>query len=117
MFFQSHGFDTIGPDELKKKIASGEDFLLLDVRTPQENASEAIAGSYLIPVQELGFRVKELPKDKEIVVYCRIGNRSAYASAHLSRLGYNVKNLEGGIVVWNSSGFAAGSGTAITSQG
>jgi rhodanese-related sulfurtransferase len=53
MFFQPNGFDNIGPDELNKKIASGEDFLLLDVRTPQENASEAIAGSYLIPVQEL----------------------------------------------------------------
>ncbi len=103
MFFQSHGFDTIGPDELNKKIAAGEDFLLLDVLTPQENAVDAIAGSYLIPVQELGSRVKELPKDKEIVVYCRVGNRSAYASAYLTRLGYKVKNLEGGIVVWNSA--------------
>jgi len=115
MFFQSHGFDNIGPDELNKKIISGEDFLLLDVRTPQENASEAITGSYLIPVQELGFRVKELPKDKEIIVYCRVGNRSAYASAHLARLGYNVKNLEGGIVVWNSAGFAEGSCATMAS--
>lgn len=115
MFFQSHGFDNIGPDELNRKMTSGEDFLLLDVRTPQENAAEAIAGSYLIPVQELGFRMKELPKDKEIVVYCKVGNRSAYASAHLARLGYNVKNLEGGIVVWNSAGLAAGSGAAMAS--
>ena len=107
MFFRSQGFDTIGPRELNNKIKAGEDFLLLDVRTPQENASEAIAGSYLIPVQELGSRVKELPKDKEIVVYCRVGNRSAYASAHLARLGYNVKNLEGGIVVWNSMAMAS----------
>ena len=106
MFFQSRGFDTIGPDELNRKIASGEDFVLLDVRTPQENASEAIAGSYLIPVQELGSRVKELPKDKEIVVYCRVGNRSAYAGAHLAQLGYNVKNLEGGILAWNSAAMA-----------
>jgi rhodanese-related sulfurtransferase len=109
MFFQSNGFDNIGPEELNKKITSGEDFLLLDVRTPQENASEAIAGSYLIPVQELGVRVKELPRDKEIVVYCKVGNRSAYAGAHLARLGYNVKNLEGGIVAWNSA--------AMVSQG
>jgi phage shock protein E len=115
VFFQSHGFDTIGPDELNRKIASGEDFLLLDVRTRQENAAEAIAGSCLIPVQELGFRMKELPRDKEIVVYCKVGNRSAYACAHLARLGYKVKNLEGGIVVWNSAGLAAGSGAAMAS--
>ena len=104
MFFKSQGFDTIGPDELNRKITAGDDFLLLDVRTPQENAAEAIKGSYLIPVQELGNRVQELPKNKEIVVYCRVGNRSAFASAHLSRLGFNVKNLEGGIMLWNMAG-------------
>jgi rhodanese-related sulfurtransferase len=45
--------------------------------------------------------MNELPKNKEIVVYCRVGNRSAYACSYLSRMGYKVKNLEGGIVVWN----------------
>jgi len=107
MFFKSQGFDTIGPDELNRKMISGDDFMLLDVRTPQENAAEAIKGSYLIPVQELGRRAKELPKSKEIVVYCRVGNRSAYASDHLSRLGYKVKNLDGGIMLWNRAGNAA----------
>ena len=67
---------------------------------------QAIQGSYLIPVQELGHRLEELPKDKEIVVYCRVGNRSAYACSYLARKGYNVKNLEGGIMLWNMSGYA-----------
>ena len=62
---------------------------------------QSIDGSYLIPLQELGHRMDELPKDREIVVYCRIGNRSAYACAYLARMGYNVKNLEGGIVLWD----------------
>jgi rhodanese-related sulfurtransferase len=81
-------------------MKSGEDFLLLDVRTPQEHAAQAIEGSYLLPVQELRFRMGELPRNKEIVVYCRVGNRSAYACSYLTRMGYKVKNLEGGIMLW-----------------
>jgi phage shock protein E len=101
MFFNSRSCQNIGPEDLIDKIEAGEDFLLLDVRTRQENAEQAIKGSYLLPLQELGSRIDELPKNKEIVVYCRIGNRSAYACSHLARMGYKVKNLEGGIMTWN----------------
>jgi phage shock protein E len=100
MFFNSYGFKNISSEELQDKMDQQEDFLLLDVRTPTEHAAQAIEGSYLLPVQELNFRAHELPKDKEIVVYCRVGNRSAFAAAYLSRLGYSVKNLEGGILSW-----------------
>jgi len=95
------GCKNIGPEDVIEKIEAGEDFILLDVRTPQEHAEQAIAGSYLLPLQELGYRIKELPKDKEIVIYCRVGNRSAHACSYLSRMGYNVKNLEGGLMTWN----------------
>jgi rhodanese-related sulfurtransferase len=101
MFFSSQGFENITPEDLREKMEKGEDFLLLDVRTPTEHAAEAIEGSYLLPVQELGFRINELPRNKEIVVYCRVGNRSAFTASHLVRLGYKVKNLEGGIMNWN----------------
>ena len=104
MFFNSNGCQNIGPDELGKKMRTGEDFLLLDVRTPQEHTAQAIEGSYLLPLQELGFRLSELPRNKEIVVYCRVGNRSAYACSYLTRMGYKVKNLEGGIMLWNMAG-------------
>lgn len=107
MFFNMYRCQNIGPHNLTEKIERGEDFLLLDVRTSQENAMQAIPGSYLIPLQELGYRVNELPKNKEIVVYCRVGNRSAYACSYLARLGYKVKNLEGGIVSWNMVGNAS----------
>lgn len=110
MFYNQYGFQNITPDELNEKLDSGKDFLLLDVRTPQENAVHAITGSYLLPVQELANRIHELPRDKEIVVYCRVGNRSAFASAYLARLGYRVKNLEGGIVAWSRSDQASSSG-------
>jgi rhodanese-related sulfurtransferase len=107
MFFNSKGCQNIGPEELGEKIRTRQDFFLLDVRTPQENAGQAIEGSYLLPLQELGNRIDELPKNKEIVVYCRVGNRSAFACAHLGRMGYTVKNLEGGILVWNTAGNAS----------
>ena len=103
MFFQNQGFKNISAEGLKRKMVAGEDFLLLDVRTPMEHAAQSIKGSYLLPVQELANRVQELPKDKEIVVFCRVGNRSAFASAYLARLGYKVTNLEGGILQWSEA--------------
>lgn len=112
MYFNNHGFDNISPDDLGEKMERGEAFLLLDVRTPAEHASQAIEGSYLIPVQELAHRVAELPRGKEIVVYCRIGNRSAFATAYLARLGFKVKNLEGGIVAWNRTNHAVLAGVS-----
>jgi rhodanese-related sulfurtransferase len=101
MFYQTSEFENITACDLREKMEKGEDFHLLDVRTPAEHAAETIEGARLLPVQELSFRVKELPRDKEIVVYCRVGNRSAFAASYLARLGYTVKNLEGGIIAWS----------------
>ena len=112
MFFNTAKYKNITAEDLNEKIERGEDFLLLDVRTPAEHASQAIEGSYLIPVQELSYRAAELPRDREIVVYCRVGNRSAFAATYLARLGYNVKNLEGGIVAWSMTEHAALAGVS-----
>jgi phage shock protein E len=107
MFFNSTRVKSVSPEQLNEKIRRGENFFLLDVRTPAENAAAAIPGSHLIPLQELGFRMQELPKNKEIVAYCKVGNRSAYASAFLAQQGYSVFNLEGGILQWQRSGSLA----------
>lgn len=107
MFFNNAKYKNITAEDFNEKIERGDDLLLLDVRTPAEHASQAIEGSYLIPVQELAHRVAELPRDKEIVIYCRVGNRSAFASTYLARLGYNVTNLEGGIAAWSMTDHAA----------
>ena len=106
MFFRSQGFENITPEDLREKMGKGDDYLLLDVRTPGEHATDAIEGSYLLPVQELSFRVGELPREKEIIVYCRVGNRSALAATYLARLGYTVKNLEGGFLAWSHAAYA-----------
>lgn len=101
MLNRTTGYRNITPEDLRDKFARKDDFLLLDVRTPAEHMADTIEGSLLLPVQELGFRVQELPKDREIVVFCRVGNRSAYAAAYLAQLGFRVKNLAGGILAWS----------------
>ncbi len=88
--------------ELKKKIDAKEDFFLLDVREPNEFKIGRIPGSTLIPLGEVPQRVSEIPRDKEIIVHCKMGGRSAKAAAFLRQQGYkNVKNLKGGILDWS----------------
>src|SRR5687768_6351092 len=88
--------------ELKRKIDAKEDFFLLDVREPNEYQIGKIPGSTLIPLGEVPQRVGEIPRDKEIVVHCKMGGRSAKAAAYLRQQGYsNVKNLKGGILDWS----------------
>ncbi len=88
--------------ELKRKIDAKEDFFLLDVREPNEYQIGRIPGSTLIPLGEVPQRVNEIPRDKEVVVHCKMGGRSAKAAAFLRQQGYtNVKNLKGGITDWS----------------
>ena len=75
--------------------------LLLDVRTPEEFAGGHVTGALNIPVQVLGQRLGDLPKEREIVVYCQSGGRSARAAADLRRVGYTVHDL-GGMGNWGA---------------
>ena len=88
--------------EAKSIIDSGEEHIILDVRTEKEFNSGHIEGAVLIPDYEIAERAEaELPdKDMLILVYCRSGNRSKRASETLASLGYtNVKEF-GGINSW-----------------
>jgi adenylyltransferase/sulfurtransferase len=88
--------------ELKQKIDAKEDFFLLDVREPNEFQIGRIPGSTLIPLGEVPQRYQEIPKDKDIVVHCKMGGRSAKAAAFLRQQGFkNVRNLKGGILDWS----------------
>jgi phage shock protein E len=92
-------------DRLPGALENG--LILLDVRTQQEWEDDGhIAGATLIPLDMLEQRApEELPKDAEIVVYCRSGNRSAQASQMLAEMGYtNVLDM-GGIVDWKDAGY------------
>jgi adenylyltransferase/sulfurtransferase len=88
--------------ELKKKIDAKEYFFLLDVREPNEFKIGRIPGSTLIPLGEVPQRVGEIPRDKEIIVHCKMGGRSAKAASFLRQQGFTrVKNLKGGILDWS----------------
>jgi len=79
---------------------------ILDVRQPEEWNEYHVPGSTLIPLGELESRVKELPRDKQIVVVCRSGNRSATGRDILLRAGFpQVTSLAGGLSQWKAAGY------------
>lgn len=89
----------VGPQEAKEMLQK-EDVVLLDVRTPQEHLQLRIPNSILLPLDELRYAFKELSKDKTYIVYCRSGERSAFATYFLRHMGYQAYNLAGGIIIW-----------------
>lgn len=94
--------EEITVHELKRMKDQGEEFLLLDVREPFEYEISNIDGM-LIPLDQLADRINELAghEDKEVVIMCRSGGRSARACEILSRNGFRqVKNLKGGVNDW-----------------
>ncbi len=91
----------ISPHEVERKRKRGEDFVLLDVRTPKEYQNVRIPGSTLIPLGSLSERIGELPKDKEIITFCAVSLRGYEASLILKKHGFlNVKVMDGGIRCW-----------------
>jgi len=91
----------ITPEEAKDLLEKeGDKVVLLDVRTPPEHMQIRIPGSELIPMDDLRFKFSELPKDKKFIVYCRSGERSAFATYFLRHMGFEAYNLTGGIIAW-----------------
>ena len=82
---------------LKDKVKAP---FVLDVRQPDEYQSGHISGAKLIPLNELGARLSELPQDRTIVCVCRSGARSGVAARQLASIGYKTLNLSGGMMSW-----------------
>ncbi|MBW7932010.1 MAG: molybdopterin-synthase adenylyltransferase MoeB [Gemmatimonadaceae bacterium] len=92
----------VTPQTLKDRRAGGWAPLLLDVREPWEHATARLEGSTLIPLGELARRAHEVPQDRDVVVYCHHGMRSAHAVSMLRLAGWSrVFNLSGGIDRWS----------------
>lgn len=91
----------ITPADLKARIDTGDEVVLLDVREPHEQGISRLEGSLLIPQADLPARMHELNSADETVLYCRTGVRSARALSLLRDAGFRrVKNLHGGINAW-----------------
>ena len=94
----------ITPAELDawRKDAAREAPFVLDVREPWESERASLPGVTLIPMREIPARVAELPAEREVVVMCHHGGRSANAAQWLARNGFaRVYNLAGGIDAWS----------------
>jgi adenylyltransferase/sulfurtransferase len=87
--------------ELADRLERGEKFLLLDVREPNEWNLGHLENAQHIPMRQIPAQIDSLPRDSEIVVYCRSGGRSANVQRYLLDHGFKkVKNLAGGLMAW-----------------
>ena len=95
--------NNITVEELKKRLDAGEKLHIVDVREPHEKAEFDIGG-VLIPLGQIqSMQIDEIEdlKEKEVILYCRSGNRSGQACMFLDAMGFkNTKNLVGGILAW-----------------
>ncbi|MBI4348722.1 MAG: rhodanese [Elusimicrobia bacterium] len=98
----SQDVPAIDVKALKERRDKKKPHFLLDVREPDEYEAAKIDGSVLIPLGELQARVGEVPKDREVIVHCHHGGRSAQAVRFLLQAGVqDAKNLDGGIDAWS----------------
>jgi rhodanese-related sulfurtransferase len=77
--------------------------LLLDVREESEWELGHIEGATHLPLSDVPDRIHELPRDRRIVCICRSGGRSGRAAAFLDEVGFQVANVEGGMLAWQAA--------------
>jgi rhodanese-related sulfurtransferase len=91
----------ISVDELERRHAAEEPFVLLDVREPDEIATASVPWATAIPMRDIPARMRELPRDAQIVCMCHMGGRSERVAEFLAANGYDAVNLTGGIDAWS----------------
>jgi NADPH-dependent 2,4-dienoyl-CoA reductase/sulfur reductase-like enzyme/rhodanese-related sulfurtransferase len=87
--------------EVNQRIEAKDDFVFLDVRSPGEHQQERLPGAVSIPLGALRTRLHELPRDKEIVAFCKVSLRGYEAARILQGAGFTrVRVMDGGVVAW-----------------
>ena len=95
------GIPTVSMDGVPDPLP--DDLTVLDVREPVEWAHGHIEGAVHVPLMDLPQRLAELPREQTLVV-CKVGGRSAQAVGYLVEQGYDVVNLDGGMLEWEAAG-------------
>lgn len=98
--FNRPAVQQVEPDQVNELLKHSPRPFLLDVRTAGEYKQGHVHGAELIPLDELLAKQSRLPKEREIICICASGNRSSSAARKLSALGYQVKNMSGGMNRW-----------------
>lgn len=95
--------EEITPTELKQRLDNGDDIQIIDVREDNEYAFNRIPNSVHIPLGQVLARMDEIDPNRETVVHCKMGGRSARAIDALQRSGFTGKliNLKDGILGWS----------------
>jgi rhodanese-related sulfurtransferase len=102
---------NITATDMQKITKQMPEAYLLDVRTLGEYTQKRIKGARLIPIDQLQRRINEIPKNRPVIVYCEVGERSALVARYLDQLGYQgVYNLSQGIMGWQVRGYPIESG-------
>ena len=95
--------DRVSPALAAEQLASGEP-LAVDVRAPREREEKFVAGSVNIPLNHLAERLKDLPQDRPLLLYCAGGYRSSIAASLLQRQGFTqVAEIAGGLAAWETA--------------
>jgi rhodanese-related sulfurtransferase len=92
-------------DSTVTALAKDPKFLLLDIRTPQEYATGHLPGSRLVDFYSPGFtrELDKLPRDSEVLLYCRSGNRTGQTVRIMKEMGFkNVRHMAGGLNSWKA---------------
>jgi rhodanese-related sulfurtransferase len=103
-------FPEITVDELGALREKG--VFVLDVRQPDEYRDGHVPGAVLVPLDQLGGRLAEVPREEPVYVICRTGSRSALATRALVGAGYDATNVAGGTEQWIAAGGSVAYGDA-----
>jgi rhodanese-related sulfurtransferase/DNA-binding MarR family transcriptional regulator len=98
--------EPVTREDLRRRLAAGEDLLILDVRPRDEFRAAHLPGAISIPIDELQRRLDQLPRDRDVVAYCR-GPYCAFAPEAVAVLrgqGFQARRLEDGLPEWAASG-------------
>ena len=91
------------PEEIQRRLESGENLLLIDVREREEVAVAALSDALVCPLSEAAEWIDRLPKDQPLVIFCHHGIRSMRVAVALAQRGHeNVINMSGGIDLWST---------------
>lgn len=88
-------------EEVKQYMDTNKEVSIIDVRETEEVKAGKIPGAVNIPLGLLEFRLQDIDESKEHIMVCRSGNRSGMASSLLEERGYNVINMDGGMMDWD----------------
>ncbi|KUP05548.1 sulfurtransferase [Bacillus coahuilensis p1.1.43] len=91
---------TITPEELQKKLQSGEELYLVDVRENEEVTEGMIKEAKHIPMGDIPASLDQFDKNKEYIFICRSGNRSGNVCYFMADQGFKVVNMSGGMLEW-----------------